>query len=90
MANERKEILWRILVAIVSGVVLAVWKGLVFILAIINLIIVLIKNKRDKQIADFCEYWNTELYRYVRYLTFETNERPFPFSSMQKLGKFAR
>ena len=86
--GERKELLWRIFVAIVSGIILGVWRYLVGVLALINFFIVLFSGRRNKEMADFCEYWNSEAYRYTRYLTFETNERPFPFTSMKRLGKF--
>ena len=88
--SERVELLWRILVCIVSGIILNVWKMLVVVLSVINWIVVLISGKRDKGIADFCEYWNSEVYRFMRYLTLETNERPFPFTPMKKLGKFEK
>jgi hypothetical protein len=88
--SERGELLWRILVLIVSGIILGVWRALVIVLAIVNFFIVLFSEERDKGIADFCEYWNSEIYRFARYLTFETNERPFPFSGLKKLGKFEK
>ena len=88
--DERVEILWRILVAIVSGIILSIWKVLITIIALVNLVYVLINGKREKKLADFCEHYNTELYRFVRYLTFETNKRPFPFSEMGKFGKFEK
>lgn len=88
--SERKELLWRILVLIVSGVVLEVWGYLVFVLALVNWIIILFSGKRNRDLANFCEYWNTELYRYVKYLTCITNERPFPFSDLKRIGKFER
>ena len=88
--SERGELLWRILVCIVSGIILNVWKMLVLVLSVINWLVVLFSGKRDKGIAEFCEYWNSEVYRFMRYLTLETNERPFPFTSMKKLGKFEK
>lgn len=87
---EREELLWRILIVIVSGIILNVWKVLVLVLAIANWFVVLFSRKRDRGIADFCEYWNSEVYRFVRYMTFETNERPFPFNELKKLGKFEK
>jgi len=86
--SERKEAWFRIIVMIVSGIILAIWKALVQLLAIINWLITVFSGKRNKELADFCEYWNTEMYKFVRYLTFVTNERPFPFSSMERLSKF--
>ncbi|MFH0712000.1 MAG: DUF4389 domain-containing protein [archaeon] len=86
--SERGELLWRILVCIISGIILNIWKVLIFVLAIANWFVVLFSGKRDKGIADFCDYWNSEVYRFIRYLTFVTNERPFPFAPMKKMGKF--
>jgi hypothetical protein len=88
--SERKELLWRLLVAIVSGIILGLWKFLVCALSIVNVFIVLFKNKRNDDIADFCEYWNGESYIFMRYMTFESNERPFPFNKLKKIGKFEK
>jgi len=87
---ERIELLWRILVAIVSGIILGIWRWLIGVLAVFHFIYVLFTGKRNKGIANFCEYWNTETYKFIRYLTFETNKRPFPFTEMEKWGKFER
>jgi hypothetical protein len=87
---EREELLWRVLVGIVGGIVLGVWKALVFVLALINWITILITNERNKDLAVFCEYWNSEVYRYFKYLTCVTNERPFPFTPMKTFGKFEK
>ena len=87
--NESAEALMRIVVGIVSGVIIGVWKMLVIVLAVINFVLVLFTGKRDKEIANFCEIWNTQLYLYSRYLTFVSNERPFPFKKMPKnISKF--
>jgi len=88
--SERKEAWFRIIVAIVSGIILAVWKALISILAIVNWFIVIFSGKRNKELADFCEYWNTEIYKFVRYITFVSNKRPFPFSSMERISKFEK
>jgi len=86
--SEKKEAWFRILVLIISGIILSIWKWLVVVLVVVNWFIVIFSGKRNKEIAEFCEWWNTELYRYTHYITFMTNERPFPFSNMQKIGKF--
>jgi hypothetical protein len=88
--DERDELLWRVIVGLVSGIILNVWKILIFVLAILHWFKVLITKKRDPKLADFCEYWNSELYRYTRYLTFETNERPFPFTDLKRFNRFER
>ena len=86
--SERKEAWFRILVAIISGIILCIWRIIIVILAVINWLIVVFSGKRNRGIAEFSEYWNTELYKYARYLTFVSNIRPFPFSSMQRISKF--
>ncbi|MDP2947818.1 MAG: DUF4389 domain-containing protein [Nanoarchaeota archaeon] len=90
MTAERIELLWRILVAIVSGIILGVWGYFIFILVIVNFFIVLFTAKRNREIAEFCEYWNSETYRFYRYLTFNTNEKPFPFNPLIKIRKYEK
>ena len=88
MKTERKEAWFRIIVAIVSGIILALWRYLIFALAIINWLLVVFSGKRNEDIAEFCEYFNTQAYYFSRYLTFVSNERPFPFTKLRKISKF--
>jgi hypothetical protein len=90
MKSERKEAWFRIIIAIASGIILKFWGVVVFIAAIINWFIVLFSGKKSKSFAEFCESWNTEMYKYIRYLTFMSNKRPFPFSNIERLSKFER
>jgi hypothetical protein len=34
--------------------------------------------------AEFCNMWNYQGYRFIRYLSFISNERPFPFGGLGK------
>lgn len=86
--SERKEAWFRIIVLIITGVILYVLGYLTLILAIINWVIVVFSGKRNREIAEFCEYFNTEIYKYYRYLTFVSNERPFPFTDISRMSKF--
>jgi hypothetical protein len=86
--SERKEAWFRIIVGIVSGIILGVWKALIVILAVVNWLIVVFSGKRNKELAGFSEYWNTEIYKFIRYMTFVSNKRPFPFSVMERISKF--
>ena len=81
---ERTEALMRIVIGIISGLIIGLWKALIQIIAIIHWILVLFSGKRNKDLAGFCNTWNTQVYRYIRYMTFATNERPFPFTSLGK------
>lgn len=88
--SERSEGWFRIIVVIVSGTLLAIWESLITILGIVNWLITVFSGKRNKELAEFCEYWNTETYKYIRYLTFVSNKRPFPFSSLERISKFQK
>ena len=82
--GERKELLIRIPIAIVSGIVLGVWRYFIIVIGIINWIYTLFAGKRMKQLADLSEIWNTQIYVFLRYMTLVTNERPFPFRNLTK------
>jgi hypothetical protein len=86
--EERKEAWFRIIVAIVSGIVLGLWKGLIQILVIIHWLVVVFSGKRNKDLALFCEYFNTEVYKFIRYMSFVSNKRPFPFTEIERMSKF--
>lgn len=87
--GERTEILLRIPIAIVSGIVLAVWRYFILIIGIINWIYTLFSGKRMKELAEISEIWNTQIYTFLRYMTLVTNERPFPFRKLTKsISKF--
>ncbi len=90
MNKERKEALIRILVGIISGIILYAWWYLTALLFIVNFFITIIRGKREKEIAEFSEYFSTQAYLFFRYITFETNQRPFPFNNLKKMGKFKK
>jgi len=89
--GERGEVWMRIVVLIVSGIVFGVWRWFIVVLAIINWIYTLFAGKRMKELADLSEIWNTQMYTFMRYLTFVTNKRPFPFEKLTKnISKFGK
>ena len=88
--SERKEAWFRIIVVIVSGIILGVWRVFIKILAIVNWLITVFSGKRNQDLAELCEYWNTEAYKFLRYVTFVSNKRPFPFSNVERMSKFEK
>ena len=89
--GERLEALMRIVVGIVSGIILGVWKWLIGLFAFVNFIYTIFAGKRLKELANLSEIWNTQFYVYQRYMLFVSNKRPFPFSSLEKsISKFER
>ena len=83
--SERTEALMRIPIGIISGIILGLWKGLIQILAIVHWFIVLFTDKRNKGLAEFCHIWNCQVYIFLKYMTFASNKRPFPFESLGKV-----
>lgn len=89
--GERKEIFMRIFVAIISGVILEVWGGFIFVIGAVNWVYTLFVGKRIKEIANLSEVWSTQLYTFLRYMTLVSNKRPFPFSNLEKnISKFSK
>ena len=87
--TERTEVLMRIVVGVVTGIILSVWRLLIYVFVLINVVYTLFSGKRHKEIAEMSEIWNTQVYIFIRYMTFVTNQRPFPFENMTKnLSKF--
>ena len=87
--SERKEAWFRIIVIIVSGIILSFWGKLIGIIGIIHWFVVVFSGKRNRGLAEFSEYFNTETYKFMRYLTFVSNKRPFPFTEIERLSKFS-
>ena len=89
--SERTETLMRIVVGVVTGIILGIWKILIQIFAVVNFVWTLISGKRIKEIAEMSEMWNTQNYVFLRYITFVSNERPMPFNSLTKnFSKFSK
>ncbi len=88
--GERKEAFFRILVVIIAFLIIEIWADLILILAIVNFFVVLFSGKRSRDIAVFSEYFNSYVYTFYRYATFNTNERPFPFAKLKKISKFEK
>ncbi len=80
--NERTETVMRIFVAIVTGIILSVWKMLIVVFVVFNFIATLFTGKRVKDLAELSEVWNTQQYVFIRYITFASNRRPFPFEKL--------
>ncbi len=79
---EKKEAWMRLLVLIVTGIILAAWKYLIAVFLIMNWIITVFSGKRHKGMAELSETWNAQTYDFLRYMTFVSNRRPFPFGPL--------
>jgi len=89
--SERTEALMRVIVIIISGIILGIWKILIQIFILVNFIWTIISGNRIKDLAEFSEIWNTQIYVFLRYITFVSNERPMPFEKMTKsMSKYGK
>jgi len=89
--TERLEALMRLVVLIVDGIILGVWKLLIQLFVVINFIWTLSTGKRVRELAEISEMWNTQAYTFLRYMTFVSNKRPFPFEKLEKnISKYSR
>ncbi len=82
--KEREEAWMRIPIGIVSGVIIYVWAYLIGIFFLVNFFYKIFTGKRIDDLARMSECWNTQQYHFFRYMTFSTNERPFPFVELKK------
>ena len=82
--SERSEAWMRIPIAIVSGFILEVWGFFIFCFAIAQLIIVLIEGKKNKELLKMSQVYLIQVYTFVKYITFISNERPFPFGDLKE------
>ncbi len=84
LKKSRGEALMRIPVGFVSGIILYAWAYLIGIFFIINLVYKIVTGERIEELAKMSEVWNTQNYNFIRYMTFCTEERPFPFEELKK------
>ena len=82
--RERLEALMRLLVLIVGGIILGIWEIVIDVVVVIHWIWVIITGKRVKGLARFCQIWNVNLYKFLKYVTFVSDKRPFPFGKLEK------
>jgi hypothetical protein len=76
--GERLEALLRIPLAIVYGIILAVWGFITALAVLVHWFHALILGRRHKGIAEFTNRFIAYVYEVYRYLYLVTNERPWP------------
>jgi len=84
LSPQKREAWMRIPIAIVSGFILDVWGFFICIFAIAQLIIILIEGKSNKELLRMCNVYLIQLYTFVKYVTFLSDKRPFPFADLEK------
>jgi hypothetical protein len=81
---NKKEIWMRIPVFILLGVILYVWGFFILIFSLVQLVVLLIEGKKEKEFSHISSMFSNQIYTFFKYITFLSDERPFPFSKMKK------
>ncbi|MFH1503365.1 MAG: DUF4389 domain-containing protein [Candidatus Diapherotrites archaeon] len=81
---NKREIWMRIPVFIVSGFILNVWGFFILCFAIVQFVLILVENKKNEELLKMCNSFNMQVYIFMRYITFVSEKRPFPFGDLEK------
>ncbi|MBL7055452.1 DUF4389 domain-containing protein [Candidatus Woesearchaeota archaeon] len=82
--EDRLEAILRIPIGLICGIILGLWKVVIQVVVIVHWVYAIVTGKRNKGMAEFCNKWVTYVYNFLRYMTFATNKRPFPFDDFGK------
>lgn len=85
--NEKQEAWMRILVFVISGVILEVWGFFILVFALVQFILVIVEGKKNKELLDMCKTYIAQIYIFAKYITFISNQRPFPFGELVEFEK---
>jgi len=84
LKKNKNEAWMRIPIGIVSGTIIYVWAYLIALFFLINFIYRIFTGKILKELVEMSNVWIMQNYVFLRYMTFNTDERPFPFSELKK------
>jgi hypothetical protein len=74
----------RIPVFIVSATILKVWGFFILMFALVQFILIILKKKKEKEFLSMSTMFSEQVYCFMRYITFISEEKPFPFSKIKK------
>ncbi|MCK9568338.1 DUF4389 domain-containing protein [Candidatus Pacearchaeota archaeon] len=81
---NKRELWMRIPVFILSGMILHVWGFFVLIFSLVQLVLLLVESKKEREFTHISSMFSNQIYIFFKYITFLSNERPFPFSKIKK------
>jgi hypothetical protein len=84
MKTEQIEALLRIPIVIIGWIIMDLWAVLICVVGVIHLFYAIFTGKRHKGMAVFANFFVTYMYNFVRYASFTTNLRPFPWNDFGK------
>ena len=84
LSPETRGVLMRIPIFIVSGFILNIWGFFICIFSLVQLILILVEKKSNKELLRMCNVYIIQLYIFAKYVTFLSDKRPFPFGDLEK------
>jgi hypothetical protein len=82
--KSKRDIWMRIPVFIVSGAILYVWGFFVLIFSLVQLIFILTEKRKEKEFLNISSMFSNQVYCFFRYVSFISEEKPFPFEKIKK------
>lgn len=82
--RSKKNIWMRIPIFFVSGIILYVWMFFTLIFSIVQLVLMLTENKKEKEFLHFSSLFINQGSCYFKYISFLSEEKPFPWGKMEK------
>jgi hypothetical protein len=79
-----EEVWMRIPIFIISGIILEIWGFFVLCFSLAQFVIILVEDKKSKELLHMCHLFNIQAYDFLNYITFVSERRPFPFGHIQK------
>jgi len=84
LSLEKKEVWMRIPIFIISGFILEAWGFFILIFALVQFILLLVENKKNKELLRMCSVYLIQLYIFMKYVTFLSDKRPSPFGDLER------
>ena len=81
---KNRGIWMRIPVFIISGAILYVWGFFTLIFSLIQLILLLLGEKKEKELLNMSSMFSSQIYCFFKYISFISKEKPFPFGEIKK------
>jgi len=82
--KSKRNIWMRIPVFFLSGIILYVWGFFILIFSLVQLVWLLINNKKEKVFLNISSMFSSQVYNFFRYVSFLSEEMPFPFGKIKK------
>jgi len=84
LSPKKRETWMRIPIFFVSGFILDIWGFFILIFALVQFILLLAEKKTNNELSRMCSVYLIQLYTFMKYITFLSDKRPFPFGNLEK------